>query len=260
MLLKRILEHLRGYYREFVEALQDYEAGLERVYAVERLAQLVAQSILDFSAVLASRERGVKPGSYKELAEWLSKRLGLDKDLESFLVGLAGFRNILVHMYASIDQELEVRAFREIKDKMPAIMRRLEEAAGSDPCIDDVKRALAGVAGKLAIRVAIVFGSTARRGCGADLDIAVKLESRPSSMIEVGRIQVELEHAIGASVDLVILNMPVDPILAKTIVDEAVIVYGSEEEALETLLGLYKSYLEYIEIKRALEALEETTR
>ncbi len=55
--------------------------GEERIYAVERLAQLIAQCILDFAAILASRERGVKSSSYRELARWFARRVGLNEDL-----------------------------------------------------------------------------------------------------------------------------------------------------------------------------------
>jgi len=59
--LREILGLLRMYYEEFVDALSDYQRGAERIYAVERLAQLIAQALLGYAAVLASQEKGVKP-------------------------------------------------------------------------------------------------------------------------------------------------------------------------------------------------------
>ncbi|MCE4610370.1 MAG: DUF86 domain-containing protein [Desulfurococcales archaeon] len=246
--LERLQALAESYYREFREALRDYRMGRERVYAVERLAQLLAQTILDYAAAMAARE-GEKPATYKGLAEWLSQKLGLPRELREFLVGLAGFRNILVHMYAEVDRGLEEEAFNEIEEKTPRLLEALKNAAQGDPCLGEVRERLKHIAPRLGVRVAIAFGSLARRGCGRDVDLAVRLSRRPRSLLEVGRIQAELEDALGARVDLVVLNIPVDPGLAKAIVDHWAPVYGSEEEALREVLRLYKLYLDYAETR-----------
>ena len=126
--------------------------------------------------------------------------------------------------------------------------RELQDAQG-DPCLDDVKEKVRRVAPRLGIKVAIAFGSLARKGCGRDVDLAVRLSWRPRSLLEVGRLQAELEDALGARVDLVVLNLPVDPGLAKAIVDHWAPVYGGEEEALREVLRLYKLYLDYAETR-----------
>ncbi|WP_338250934.1 type VII toxin-antitoxin system HepT family RNase toxin [Pyrodictium abyssi] len=249
--LQELLSMIRGYYEEFVDALREYERGEERVYAVERLAQLIAQCILDFAAVLASRERGAKPGSYRELARWLARRAGLGSDLAEFLEGLAGFRNILVHMYAEINRELEMEAFREIAEKTPHVVARLAELARDDPCIGEVKQRIRRAAERLGLRLVLLFGSLARSGCGRDVDLAVRLGRRPRSMLEVGRLQAVLEDELGVPVDLVVLDLGVSPALAKTLVDEAVLVYGDPGEAEEELLRLYKLYLDHVEASKA---------
>lgn len=239
-----LLGRARGYYEEFIEALQDYRRGRERVYAVERLAQLIAQAVLDLAAILASREAGAKPETYRGLAQWLARRAGLDKELTEFLLGLAGFRNILVHMYAEIDPVLEEEAFNEIAEKTPRLLRALEELAQGDPCLEELRPKIVEVAKRLGIRLVLVFGSLASRGCGHDVDLAVKLGRRPRSLIELGRLQAMLEDELGAPVDLVVLDLELDPAIAKTIVDEAVLVYGDRREAEEELLRLYKHYLD----------------
>jgi uncharacterized protein YutE (UPF0331/DUF86 family)/predicted nucleotidyltransferase len=239
-----LVELLKGYYEEFVAAYRDYLAGRERIYAVERLAQLVAQVLLDIAALLAARERGVKPSSYRELAAWLSTRLGLGDEQRRFLVGLAGFRNVLVRMYAELNRELEEEAFREIERRVPRILERLVEVAG-DPCIDDVREGLLRAARKVGARYVLIFGSLAREGCGNDVDVAVKLGRRPRSMIDVGWVQAVFEDEVGARVDLVILDLDVPPHLAKTIVDEAVVVYGDRDEAIGDLARIYSLYLDH---------------
>ena len=218
---------------------------------MERLAELIAQSILGFAAMLASREAGRKPGTYRALAKWLAERAGLGDELASFLEGLAGFRNILVHMYAEIDRRLKEQAFREILEKTPGVIEALERLA-KDPCIDEVVERLRRDAGEIRPRYILLFGSVARNGCGRDVDVAVKLGRRPS-LLEAGRIQVMLEDYLGAPVDLVVIDYGVPPSLAKTLVDEAIVVYGDEREARRDLLRMYLGYLDWVEEARSVE-------
>ena len=154
-------------------------------------------------------------------------------------------------MYAELDRELEERAFAEIEEKAPRLLEALKSASQGDPCLEDVRERLAAAAPRLGIRVAIVFGSLARRGCGRDVDLAVRLDWTPRSLLEVGRVQAELEDALGARMDLVVLNLPVDPALAKSIVDSWAPAYGGSGEVLAEVLRLYKLYLDYAEARRA---------
>ncbi len=248
--LREALERARGYYQEFVEALRDYEEGAERIYAVERLAQLIAQTLLDFAAMLATRERGAKPETYRALARWLAQRASLSKELAEFLEGLAGFRNILVHMYAEIDPELEHEAFHEIKKKTPQLLQALEELAKKDPCLEEVLPRIRRLAKQLGLRYVLIYGSLARHGCGHDVDLAVKLGRRPKSMLEIGRLQLIFEDELRAPVDIVVLDVEPPPVLAKTIVDEAILAYGDKEEAERDLTRLYKLYLDHAEARK----------
>ena len=84
MRLKRQYELVEYYFRELQNKLL---SGGDR-FSVERLAQLVIQSLLDLVAMLAAREAGRKPETYRELALWLSRKLSLDEESTKFLVGL----------------------------------------------------------------------------------------------------------------------------------------------------------------------------
>ncbi len=248
--LSRLAELASAYYEEFASSLEEYKGGSGSIYAVERLAQLLAQSILYYAAILASKESGLKPGSYRELALYLSHKLGLSRREAEFLKALAGFRNVLVHMYATLDRDLEEKAFDEIAAMAPRIIEKLRGHARSDPCMDDVAQRLEGVAERLGIKCMIIFGSIARRGCGNDVDIAIYIGGRPSSLLDVGRIQVELEHAAGARVDLVVMDLDIDPVLAKTILDEGVVIYSEGGACDDALLRIYKVYLDYASTPR----------
>jgi len=149
-------------------------------------------------------------------------------------------------MYAVIDQELEIKAFHKIKEMTPALIQHLERVASSDPCLWEIKPRIQRIAEQLKLRYVLVFGSLARNGCGRDVDLAIKLGRRPQNMLEVGRLQQVFESELGAPVDLVVLDLEVPPTIAKTLVDEATLVYGDATEAQEDLLHLYKKYLDYV--------------
>ena len=163
---------------------------------------------------------------------------------EEFLESLAGFRNLLVHMYAKLDKRLEEEAFNDMEAKTPLLLREMRAAARGDPCLEDVAKPLRELGRELGLRYIVVFGSLARRGCGRDVDVAVKLGRRPRSLLEVGRLQAALEDKLRINVDLVVLDLEVSPTLAKTIVDEGILVYGDQEEYREDMLKLYKLFLD----------------
>jgi len=165
--------------------------------------------------------------------------------MAEFLVGLTGFRNILVHLYTEIDRELEERAFEEIRRAMPKLLEKLRKHSEGDPCVDEIADKLRRAAGNLGIRYAVLFGSLAKNRCGRDVDIFVKLGRKPRSMIEVGYLKTMLEELLGADVDLIILEAGIDPGIIKTIIDEGIVVYGDREEAERDLLKLYKQALDY---------------
>jgi uncharacterized protein YutE (UPF0331/DUF86 family) len=181
--LKRLVGLARTYYRDFVEVLRDFEEDRERIYAVERLAQLIAQVLLNTAALLAVSEGLEKPPTYREAARWLARRLG--GEIERLLGGLAGFRNVLVHLYSELREDLEVEAFHEIAEKTPKVLEKLEGLTERDPCLGDVRERLLRAA-EIKPRYMLVFGSLARRGCGRDVDVAVKLGRRVRSALELG--------------------------------------------------------------------------
>lgn len=240
MRLKRQYELVEYYYRELQNKLL---SGGDR-FSVERLAQLVIQSLLDLVAMLAVREAGRKPETYRELVLWLSRKLSLDEESTKFLVGLAGFRNILVHGYASIDESLEVAAFREIVEKLPYILDKLKSIAASDPD-PSMENALWSVASKHGLKYVFLFGSRAREGVGRDYDIAVVFEKRPTSALELGLLLVDLAEALGVHEELIdLVDLDTAPLsIVKSIIDEGKILYG-DNEAFDYL---WRKYLEYLD-------------
>lgn len=57
------------------------------IYAIERLAQLTIQALLDLGAMLAVELKDEKPETYRGIADYISNKLGLGEDLRRFLRG-----------------------------------------------------------------------------------------------------------------------------------------------------------------------------
>jgi hypothetical protein len=135
------------------------------------------------------------------------------------LISLAGFQNVLV--YAEIDEELEKEAFEEIEMVMPKVLERMR-ALTEDPRFEEVKDRLVEIA-------TVKFG-------------------KKVSLLELGRFVGDCEDLLKSKVDVVVLDWDVDPIMAKTVVEEAVLAWGDEEAFEDDLLRLYKKFLDEKEL------------
>lgn len=232
---------------DFVE----YRKRGESVYAVERLAQLLVQSLLDLGAMIAVYTGGRKPETYRGIARFLSEILGGYRD---FLEGLAGFRNILVHGYATLDRKLEEEGFREIEENIFNLLEELKEylrGVKADPPQDYSR--LKKVFEKHGVRYAVLFGSRARGRRGGDIDIAVS--GLFKNALQLGRLLVDLADALAVRedrIDLVHLESA-PPSLLMTVLREGIIIYGDVDEA---LWELSKSYIELLDMNETLRLAE----
>jgi len=242
--LKSQVESVRKYFNEFIE----YRRTGKSIYAIERLAQLLIQSILDFGAMLTVYMGLEKPETYRGIMKLIAEKLGLSRSDQEFLVRLAGFRNILVHAYTKIDRELEEKTFSEIEERIAKIVSSIEnyiEKTSVDPQVTELSRRLEKVFRKHNVKFAFLFGSIARKGFGRDYDIAVYMDLK--NLLELGELIVDIAEALGVNedrIDLVHLNTA-PPNIIYTILLEGKLIHGNKEEALDYL---YKKYLEILDI------------
>ncbi|BDR92096.1 type VII toxin-antitoxin system HepT family RNase toxin [Vulcanisaeta souniana] len=254
MRLRRILDSLSRYFDEF----RAMRRGGGSIYAVERLTQLTIQALLDLGAMLAVELRDRKPETYRDIADYLSNKLGLDEDLRKFLRGLAGFRNVLVHGYAEINRELEEEAFRDMEERLPLIIERLRNfISGTGDSgqmdIEELRARLKPVFERHGVRFALLFGSRARAGVGRDYDIAISADLR--SAIELGELIVDIAETLGVNedlIDVVHLESAGAGILY-SVINDGVVIHGDEEEAMNYL---WRRYLELLNINEYLNHLE----
>lgn len=253
MRLKEQLNRVKEFYDEFNRVYQRFNRGQESIYSVERLAELIAQSLLDLAAMIVASERGTKPETYGELMTFLAKRAGLNEEVKDYLIGLVGFRNILIHGYAKLNRKLELEAFKEMLEKASTVTSYLERLVSRDPTVLNLGEELKNVLRKWGVEYAILFGSLARKGQGKDIDIALKVKLK--SGIELGKLLTDVAEALKVKeddVDIVLLDdAPLG--LLKTIIDEGVIIYGDESKALDYLSSAYIRLLDWLETLRFAE-------
>ncbi|MBP8000655.1 MAG: DUF86 domain-containing protein [Chloroflexi bacterium] len=71
--------------------------------ATERQIQVAIQAALDIGSILLAAASSQIPTTYKEIFTFLANQQIIPLPLAEKLVRMAGFRNILVHMYLDVD-------------------------------------------------------------------------------------------------------------------------------------------------------------
>lgn len=127
------LDELGGYMRELsLIAPRDYEEYLnvEKKRACERLLQLNIECVIDVCHVLVTGLRLGLPADEDDLFGKLTDAGIVSPDMRDTLREMKGFRNILVHEYATIDDRLVYEAvrtrmndFRTFADEIRAYLR-----------------------------------------------------------------------------------------------------------------------------------------
>ncbi len=106
--------------------------------------------------------------------------------------------------------------------------------------IDDIVQALRGaLAGRSEVRLALLFGSTARGEATESSDVDVAVLAPGACLLELAH---ELSRAVGRDVDVISLEYPGVPMLEQLVRDSVVVYEGTRGAAANwrsaTLLGL----------------------
>lgn len=106
------LKILSEYYRQlrFYDkiSLEEYRGDWKIQRIVERTLHLAAECSLDIANHIISNEGFREPVDNRDIFTILGEEKILNKDLSVSLGKMAQFRNIIVHDYAKIDQEIVV--------------------------------------------------------------------------------------------------------------------------------------------------------
>jgi uncharacterized protein YutE (UPF0331/DUF86 family) len=128
------IDELEGYLAELrtvaPENLKEYER-IEKKRSCERLLQLCIECVIDICRILVSGLRLGLPADENDLFEKLNRKGIFSSAMTRLLRQMRGFRNILVHDYASVDDELvfqyvktHLRDFEKIRKEILKILTR----------------------------------------------------------------------------------------------------------------------------------------
>jgi uncharacterized protein YutE (UPF0331/DUF86 family) len=98
---------------EYVAILREYQQyDVEDIMsdhtlrgAVERYIEVALECMIDIGEMIISREKLNRPDTYRDIFLALGEHGVLPEDFAKKLAPAAGFRNVLVHMYAKINVE-----------------------------------------------------------------------------------------------------------------------------------------------------------
>lgn len=105
-----LLEELKS------ESLSDFVSNPRNYLMAERCFQLAIQCLIDIAYYLAAQNRWTKPESASDAVKALGEHQVLDRDFSAKIVGMANFRNILVHAYLQIDRTRVYKLLDELDD------------------------------------------------------------------------------------------------------------------------------------------------
>jgi len=225
----RVMERAEKQVNQVLEMVS--ELRNERSYrGVERLVQLLIQSLLDLGLMVISAVGGRTPEAYSEVGETLFNIGALSEGDAKLLRSMAGMRNILVHAYAVIDRSVISDASRSLLDDAPRIAGMLKaflEGKGLDPPpTSGLAQGLEKVV-KGRVKVALLFGGRVKGySVRGDYDVAVYF-GRPYSFYELGELAVDIAEGLGVpleKLDVVCLDSAAPEIVLEALGGEAVYV------------------------------------
>jgi uncharacterized protein YutE (UPF0331/DUF86 family) len=125
------LDELDGYLRELGEiAPRDFAQyqRIEKKRACERLLQVAVESMIDVCNLFVSGLRLGLPGEEDDLFEKLEQAGVLSSAMKSTAQEMKGFRNILVHEYGRVDDEIVFEAVTKRLGDFAAFRREILDA------------------------------------------------------------------------------------------------------------------------------------
>ncbi len=85
---------------------EDYKSSIEKKRACERLLQISVEVVIDVCNLIVSELKLGLPADEDDIFNKLESKKLISKNLGKILKNMKGFRNILVHKYGTVDDEL----------------------------------------------------------------------------------------------------------------------------------------------------------
>lgn len=100
-------------YKDDITSLDTFTAERDRQHMVLHAMLIAIQSAIDTANHIISEKRLKRPDSYRETFEILKNGGIIESTLSEKLSNLAGFRNLLVHVYWNLDLKTVFRLLHE---------------------------------------------------------------------------------------------------------------------------------------------------
>ena len=122
------LDELDGYLGELrsiaPDRFEEYQQ-VEKKRACERLVQVSVEAVIDACALLVAGLRLGLPGEEDDLFEKLAGRRVISAEMADTLRRMKGLRNLLVHEYGRINDEIVFETVRERLSDFDAFKRKI---------------------------------------------------------------------------------------------------------------------------------------
>lgn len=122
------LDELEGYLRELRSiapvSLEDY-LKVEKKRACERLLQVSVEAVIDVCGLLVTGLRLGVPGEEDDLFEKLARRGAISAAMAGTLRRMKGLRNLLVHEYGRVNDEVVFETVRQRLGDFEAFKREV---------------------------------------------------------------------------------------------------------------------------------------
>lgn len=98
------------------ESFEEYKNSIEKKRASERLFQIIIETVIGIANILVSNLKLGMPSDEDKLFEKLKSNKIISSKTESILRSMKGFRNVLVHKYWEVDNELAYENLSNLSD------------------------------------------------------------------------------------------------------------------------------------------------
>jgi uncharacterized protein YutE (UPF0331/DUF86 family) len=129
---ERSVERLKRLRERSLEELLSDEDALD---VLENNVRIAIEALLDVARYIIASMGWERPASYREIADILERHNVIGSSEAQLLRGLAGLRNVIVHLYAEVDYEKLAGFLNVLEDVegLMGIMLNFVREKGLDP-------------------------------------------------------------------------------------------------------------------------------
>lgn len=96
-----------------IKNFDNYVRSIEKRRTVERLMQILVECVLDICNIVYSGLRVGMPFNEEEVFLKIREKGIISNEMGDVLIGMKGFRNILVHKYGKVSDKIVFKMFKE---------------------------------------------------------------------------------------------------------------------------------------------------